>query len=109
MVGDPRHEVSLIGICAQWVRFRVAIESFRQIHGDWPEGVSLSPSVLNWLQRDVPGHVWRRVIQRLNICVSASECDIVAFGAGRFFRYGFDANPAQRSEPQFLEWLGFHG
>ena len=87
-------------------RLMIALESFKAIHGHWPERVRLEQGYIDEFQTMLVDDGFRRLTAKVELVPDETPGMRAEDSQGASFTYGREPTPSARDSVSTLEWLG---
>ena len=84
----------------------IALESFKAIHGHWPERVRLEQGYIDEFRTMLLDDGFRRLTAKVELVPDESPGMRAEDSHGASFTYGREPTPSARDSISTLEWLG---
>ena len=95
------------GSDAYWMRFCMAVNGFRGMHGKWPTRVRLDPELIDILERILGLSSFAILVSHIELIPDEEVLEISAEdNKGLRFVYGKDMDKFRQPEMTIIEWLG---
>lgn len=87
-------------------RLMIALESFKAIHGHWPERVRLEQGYIDEFRTMLVDDGFRRLTAKVELVPDENPGMRAEDSQGASFTYGREPTPSARDSISTLEWLG---
>ena len=87
-------------------RLMIVLESFRELHGHWPQRVRLEQGYIDDFRYLLTENGYQQLVNKLSLVPDSLNGIRAEDDLGNTFTYGFDPMPDVHREINAAEWLG---